>query len=198
MMLAERDRRALKILAFALAAAAVYVGYGYLPSTASTPSTAAPETVDMAEQRLARLRDIAASGTAKQAILTRVAAELAQRETGLVRTDTAQQAQAQILTRVREVANAEGIELRSSEFPPLQPLGDAYGLAPTTVQFDCRVEQLINVLAALAAEPELIATRDLQIASGNPKDKVVRVRLTVSAVVPRALVPEKGKKGAGL
>ncbi|MFM2123692.1 MAG: hypothetical protein RL328_143, partial [Acidobacteriota bacterium] len=194
----ERDRRALKILAFALAAAAVYVGYGYLPSTASTPSTAAPETVDMAEQRLARLRDIAASGTAKQAILTRVAAELAQRETGLVRTDTAQQAQAQILTRVREVANAEGIELRSSEFPPLQPLGDAYGLAPTTVQFDCRVEQLINVLAALAAEPELIATRDLQIASGNPKDKVVRVRLTVSAVVPRALVPEKGKKGAGL
>ena len=60
------------------------------------------------------------------------------------------------------------------------------------------MEQLVNVLATLATQPELIATRDLQISSANPKDKTVRVRLTVAAVVPRTLVPEKGKKGAGL
>ena len=152
----------------------------------------------MAEQRLARLKDIAASSAAKQDIFKSVSSELAQRETGLVRTETVQQAEAQIQTRVREVLAAEGLELRFSEFAAVQPLGDAYGLAPTSIQFECRVEQLVNVLAALSTQAELIATRDLQITSANPKDKTVRVRLTVAAVVPRTLVPEKGAKGAGL
>ena len=67
MNLAERDRRALKILATAIGAAALYLGYDYLPSSATTPATAATETVDMTEQRLARLRDIAASAAAKSA-----------------------------------------------------------------------------------------------------------------------------------
>ena len=198
MNLAERDRRALKILATAIGAAALYLGYDYLPSSATTPATAATETVDMTEQRLARLRDIAASAAAKQDILKAVTNELAQRETGLVRAESVQQAEAQIVTRVREVLGAEAIDLRSTDFAAVQPLGDAYGLAPATVQFECRVEQLVNVLATLATQPELIATRDLQISSANPKDKTVRVRLTVAAVVPRTLVPEKGKKGAGL
>ena len=47
MNLAERDRRALKILATAIGAAALYLGYDYLPSSATTPATAATETVDM-------------------------------------------------------------------------------------------------------------------------------------------------------
>jgi hypothetical protein len=66
------------------------------------------------------------------------------------------------------------------------------------VQFECRVEQLVNVLAAIAALPELIATRDVQITAANPKDKTVRVRLTVTGVVPKSLLPDKTKKGAGL
>jgi len=33
----------------------------------------------------------------------------------------------------------------------------------TAVQIECRIDQLINLLAALAARPELISTSDLRI-----------------------------------
>ena len=59
------------------------------------------------------------------------------------------------------------------------------------MQIECRIDQLINLLAALAARPELISTSDLRITSSNSKDKTVGVRLGVIGVVPRRLVPEK-------
>jgi hypothetical protein len=43
----------------------------------------------------------------------------------------------------------------------------------------------------LANRPELIATSDIRVALANPKEKTVVVRLGLSGVVPRKLVPEK-------
>ena len=37
----------------------------------------------------------------------------------------------------------------------------------------------------------LCGTSDIRVNSGNPKDKRVNVRLTVSGVVPKKLIPEK-------
>jgi hypothetical protein len=202
MNISEQDRRALKILAVAVGAAALYLGYEFWPaSSVATPITATSDSVEVAEQRLARLRDIAASAPAKQDVLKKVAAELAVRESGLIRTETAQQAQAVVITKVRELLMQEAppIDLRGTELAAIEPLGDAYGLAPVSVQFECRVEQLINVLAAIATQAELITTRDVQITTANPKDKTVRVRLTLAGVVPKSLVPDKTtKKGPGL
>jgi len=57
---------------------------------------------------------------------------------------------------------------------------------------------LVNVLAAIPAQPELIATDDLRVMSSNAKEKTIGVRLTLSGVVPRRLVPVKAKLGATL
>ena len=68
------------------------------------------------------------------------------------------------------------------------------------VQIECRIDQLVNLLAALQAVPELVATSDLRVLSSNAKEKTVAVRLAVSGVVPRRLVAEKSqasKKAAG-
>ena len=54
------------------------------------------------------------------------------------------------------------------------------------------------MLAAIPAQPELVATSDLRVMSSNAKDKSVGVRLTLSGVVPRRLVPDKSKTGASL
>ncbi len=201
MNISEKDRRALKLLAVAVGLAALYVAYDFWPtSSAATPVTATADSVEVAEQRLARLRDIAAAAPAKQDVLKKVTAELALRETGLIRAETAQQAQAVVITKIREVLQQETppVDLRGTELGGVEALGEAYGLVPASVQFECRVEQLVNVLAAIAALPELIATRDVQITAANPKDKTVRVRLTVTGVVPKSLLPDKTKKGAGL
>ena len=77
----------------------------------------------------------------------------------------------------------------------MRPLGDVYGEVFVTVQIDCGIDQLVNILVGLAARPELIASNELRVTSSNAKDKMIGVRLMVSGVVPRKLVPGK-KAGA--
>ena len=193
MTLQPRDRRALVILAVALAAGAAYQFWpAGLASNLIVSADAG--SVESAETRLARLRQIAATVPGKQEVLKKVSADLAAREAGLLRADTGAQAQAQVIQIVRRLAGEEAppIEIRSTELAALTPLGDAYGAANVSVQIECRIAQLVNFLAAIAAQPELIATQDLQVAAGNAKEKTVRVRLTVSGVVPRQLLPGKG------
>ena len=65
-----------------------------------------------------------------------------------------------------------------------------------TVAFTCGIEQLVNLLAALANEPQqILATKEISVVGGNDKKKNVQVKLTVSALVPRKLIP---KRGSGL
>ncbi len=177
--------------------------------SASSPSSvavAAPvDSVSLAEKQLAKLREAAATVPQKQEILKQVSADLAVREKGIINAETAQQAQAQLIQILRKLGRDENprVEMRSQEIGAVRPLGDAYGEVLVTVQVDCGIDQLINILVGLAARPELIASNELRITSSNAKDKTIGVRLTVSGVVPRKLVPGKndksraGAKGAG-
>ena len=142
------------------------------------------------------MREIAATVPAKQEIAAKASAELATREKGLLAADTAPQAQAQLIQIVRRVGAVEAppIEIRATELGAIRPFGDAYGEATVSVQIECRIDQLINLLASLASQPELVSASDVRINATNVKDKTVTVRLTVSGIVPRKLVPEK--KGA--
>jgi hypothetical protein len=196
MTMQSRDRRALALLA---AAAILIVGvYRFWPADTG-PAVVAPagNPVTLAETRLARLRETAAAVPAKEEILKKVSADVAVREKGMLTAETAAQAQAQLLQLVRRLGAAENppVEIRGTELNVIRPLGDAYGEASVSVQIDCRIDQLVNLMAALQAQPELVATRDLRILSSNAKEKTVGVRLTVSGVVPRRLVPEKSKTG---
>ena len=196
MTISARDRKLLGVwVALVSIGSWFYLRPESLPSSL-WPASATGETIDMAEQRLARLRDIAATAPAKQEVLKKVAGELALREQGLIRAETVQQAQAQMITVLRELVGLETLEIRSTEYAAVEPFGDGYGLAPVRVQFECRMAQLVNILAGLAARPQLMATRDFQILANNPKEKTVRVALTVVGVVPKELVPDKSKKGA--
>jgi hypothetical protein len=60
-----------------------------------------------------------------------------------------------------------------------------------SISLECGIEQLVNFLAELGAQPELLATTDLRLGAAREKDKILPARLTVSGVVPRKLIPEK-------
>ena len=62
--------------------------------------------------------------------------------------------------------------------------------------FDCHIEQLLNFLADLTHEQELIVPSEEHITSGNPKDKTMTVRMVLAGVVPKKLIPEKKGLGA--
>ena len=185
--MSSRDKRALVWLG----GAAVLMLLWRLASSGPAVRVAeAKESVPLAERRLEKLRQLAATVQGKEELLKKVSEELAAREKGIIAADTAQQAQAQIQQILRRVGSAQGIEVRGAEFGPVKALGD-YGEAPVSVSFDCGIEQFVNFLAALTAQPEMLGSSEIRVASSNPKDKHISVRLTVSGVVPKKLVPEK-------
>jgi hypothetical protein len=194
MTLQPRDRRALAILG----AAAVIAGILYFwPAGGTGPKVVSSvDSVNSEEKRLARLRDIAALAPQKEQVLKAVSAELDKREAGLIQAETAPQARAHLLEVLRKLCADEGIEVRATELGAIGPLGDSYGSVSVAVQLECRIEQLVNLLAAISGQPELIATTDVRItAATDSKDKLIGARIGVIGAVPRKLIPDK--KGPG-
>jgi hypothetical protein len=186
-----REKRALAVLG---AAAALLVLLALvLPGRGEPASVAVREPIPEAEKRLARLRRLAEGVPGKQELLKQVSAELAQREKGIIQADTGAQALAQLMELLRRVARAQGppLEIKTAELGQIARLGDDYGEAQLSVTFECRIEELLNLLADLTKQPEIVATREIRVATSNSKEKTLNVRLTVSGVVARRLVPEK-------
>lgn len=154
---------------------------------------AASDSIPLAEKRLAKLRAIAASVPGKETVLKQVSGELSTREKGVLLAGTAPQAQAQLLEIIRRAGKDEGIDVRGAEEMKVRPLAEDYGEVLVAVAFTCRIDQLINFLATLANRPELLATNDIRVTAGNPKDKTLNVRLELSGVVRRELVPKKAE-----
>lgn len=189
MNLTTRDRRALALLGLGLLTVLV-LRFGVFGERQATVVTAT-DTIPLAEKRLARLTQVAATVPAKQSLAQKISGEAALREKGIIQAPTAQQAQAHLLETIRRVAKVEHIDVRGGDFPELRPLGNEYGEAAVSVNFECHIEDLVNFLADLTRESELLATNEVRVASGNPKTKTLSVRLTLAGVVPRSLVPVK-------
>jgi len=113
MTVGTMDRRTLFVLLGGLLLIAVlrFGVYGDRPTQVVAPS----ESIPAAENRLDRLRQIAATVPGKEAVLKQASAELGTREKGILKADTAAQAQAQLLNVIHTVAAANGIDARGAE-----------------------------------------------------------------------------------
>ena len=192
MTLQPRDQRALIALGSALVLALIYWMAGSSP--APSAKVAAPvENIDRVERGLANLRARAAALPLRETLLKQASAELAEREKGLIPGDTAEQAQAQLLQVVRRTAKEQTppLEIRQVELGQPRSYGNAYGEVVVSVTIDCRVDELVNLLATMSAQPELIATDEIRFGTANPKQKNMPVRLTVSGIVAQRLAPQK-------
>ncbi len=197
MTISDRDRRALLLLAAGLALAAVL--YFLSPGGATSSSVAAPSasanSIALAQQRLVRLRQIAATVPAREAAFKQATADVNDRELGRIAADTAPEAQASLLEIARRIGKNEQIDVRGGDFGAPKAFGD-YGLVYATVSFECRVEQMVNFLADLSREPEIVVPSEERITSANPKDKTMGVRMVLAGLVAKKLVPEKKGLGA--
>lgn len=190
MQMTPRDRRALILMGAGLAVILIW-RFVFLADS-STPSVTAAETIPAAEKRLEKVRQIAATVPGKEELLKQAKAELADREKGVMRAATEAQAYAQLLELIQGIARSNGIDARGmQEFRGI-PLGDDYGEIWTTVSFACSIDQLVNFLASVGNQPQILATNDIHVSGGNDKKKVIQVRLSISAIVPRSLIPKKG------
>jgi hypothetical protein len=69
--------------------------------------------------------------------------------------------------------------------------GSAYGQVSVSITVTCRIEDLVNFLAALSAQPELASTEEIRFGASHPKQKTMPIRLTISGLVARRLMPER-------
>ncbi|HEY3840250.1 MAG TPA: hypothetical protein VGL72_26940 [Bryobacteraceae bacterium] len=191
--LSPRNQRALVILCGALL---VMLGFRFFFTSSTEETGNNIDSVPLAERRLASLRQIVAKLPAKEAELKQVETELAAREKAIVNAGTKDQAQARLLEVARKVGSANGIEIRGGDFQTPKTFGDAYGEVFAGVTFTCTIDKFVNFFADLSREPDLLAPSEITLQAGDAKAKTLNVRMLLSAVVPRKLVPEK--KGYGL
>jgi hypothetical protein len=193
--ISDRDRRALIILVPCLVLGAIY----YFVSNSSSSSSADAkisgpvESVDRSQKRLAIMRRQAATLPGKDAVLKQVSRELADREKGLLPGDTAEQAQAQLLQVVKRVAQQQmpPLEVGQVELGRPRTFGSAYGQVSLSLNITCRIEELVNFLAVLSAQPVLVATEEIRFGTSHPKQKTMPIRLTVSGLVAQRLIPKQ-------
>ena len=189
----ERDKRALKALGVAIGIFGVVFAVIWFWPQPSPENLGASGTVPQAEKRLKSLRKLVAAVPAREAIDRRFGAELAGREKGLINAETPAQAQAQLLQIVRRIAQSQTppLQVSGSEFSPVRQFGGAYGEVTVTIAAECGIEQMLNFMADLSNQPELVATSSLQMGQANPKKKTLPVRMTISGLVPKRLAPER-------
>ncbi len=190
MKLSARERILVMLLVPAVLIAIVLRFTLFSDASAAAPA-ADSDSIAIAQQRAARLRQLKALVPAREAVAKQTAADLAVRERGMIPGDTAAQAQAALLEAARRVGKTDQIEVRGGDFSAPKTFGD-YGLVYTTVTFECHVEQLVNFLADLGRQPELMTPSEERITAGQDrKQKLVSVRMVLAGVVPKKLIPEK-------
>jgi hypothetical protein len=115
----------------------------------------------------------------------------------LLKSETAALAQAEMQQLVGDLLAAEGISMESSQFGTVQLDGEDYAQVPLNVNFECGIEQFVNLMAAVANAPELLASRRIRITPEDAATKSVRVQLTVAGLLPAGRTPELQRKAAG-
>jgi hypothetical protein len=193
MTIGTLDRRLVYLLVGS-ALAMLIIRFGFLGESAAPVVAASVESIPQAEQRLDQLRRVAATVPGKEAVKKQMDAEVSQREKGLIGGETEAQARAQLLELTTNIAKANGIDTRGMDDYHSKVITPDYGDISVTVSFTCGIEKLVNFMAAMANQPQILATNEIQINGGNDKKKNIQVRLNVSGLVPRKLLPAE-KKG---
>lgn len=189
--LSERERRAVLLL---IPVSLAIIGYWWVNrDTTADTGAAAVTSIPAAQRRLQRVQQLSSTVPGKEAVLRQVQTELASREKNLIQAETAAQAQAQLLQIIRKLAKAPSanIDLRNTEIGQVKAYGTEYGEVAVAVNFEAGIEQLVNFLSDLTAQKELIGTTDLRVGAANPKQKTMPVRVTISALVRKELIPDK-------
>lgn len=189
----SRDQRALLLLVLVLAPTLIWYFFLSEEGVAPAASAASALPVPVMEKRLQTLRQQAALNPAKQEVREILSVAVADREKLLLRADTPQQVQAELLAKVRTVLQSQNPPLQASQsdLGPITRVDDNYGEVSVTVGFRCPVEQLVNVLADLAAIEEMVATKQISVLAADRAKKILSVRLTVSALMPGSLAPQQ-------
>jgi len=186
--LSRRDRIALGI---GLGAAALFLllNFGLLPLLDQLH--ASPEAIQQSEVELRREKRLVADAQLENARLSAARDHLKALEAGLLESPSPSLANAEWQRLVSQLADSKGIAIGSSEFLRVQDLGSGYSLVLGRLQLFCRLDQLVDFLATLAAFPKLLTVTGLTVfSSQGDAQRRLTVQLTLGAAI-RTVKPAK-------
>ena len=187
MAISEREKRALTIAGIAVGLFLAFQ-YGVFPAWDAWQETTAD--LPVRERTLLKYRNAAGTTSLRGAERAVLEARLREAETALLTGNTTAIASAELQQLVQQLASEQSIEIRSSEFLPVKPLGADYLEVPLGLQFQCRLDSLVPFLEALAANPKALNVTRWGIHATANKEKLFTVTMTVAGVVRRDAVAQ--------
>lgn len=192
----ERDKKALIGLGIAVVLFLLLQTDMPLPGLGGGATGAA--SVEAAEQKLRLTRARAGRAPLVEAVARSARESLEGLEKGLLESENAALAKAEMRQIVEDLLRAEGISMDSAGFAAVEREGEHYAAVPIVVDVGCRIEQFVNWLAAVGNAPKLLATRTIRVGSVNKETKAVKARVTVAGFLPVARTPELIEDESGL
>ena len=180
MAIGKRDRKALQLGGMALA---VWVILRFAVFPAWDRQQQERAELPLRETALLKYRQALAAVSADERTAELLQIRLRETESGLLENSSPALASAEFQDRIRQSAANHAIELRSSQFLALRPLEAGYAQVPLGLQFQCRLDQLVNFLAELRSGPKIVAVPQLQIQSNGGPEKLIAVTLTAAGVM---------------
>ena len=105
---------------------------------------------------------------------------------------------AEIQGLVRDIAAARGLTIRNSDLAPVEPVSPRYSKVSTRISLSGGIHQWADFVGAMGMGPKILFVEDLRIApvrAGDPKNKDIRVTLSVSAL--KEIEPKEDAGAAG-
>jgi hypothetical protein len=186
--LSRRDRIALGIAGAAALLFALF-NFGVLPLLDRLG--VAPEALQQKEAELRQNQRLVTQAKLETTQFFAAQDRLKRLEGGLLESSLPYVATAEWQRLVRQLADSRGIKIGSSEFLRIQDLGAGYSLVTGRVDFNCRLDQLVDFLVGVASSPKLLSATSLRVLApqGDPQG-LVHVQLTIGAA-GRNLQPAK-------
>jgi hypothetical protein len=178
--LTRRDRIALGVLA---TAAVLFILLDFVVLPLLDQVSTKPDAVAQKEAELRRERRLLAETDFEKAHLAAAQDRVKVLEAGLLGSTSPSLANAEWQRMVGQMADSKGLEVGSREFLRVQDLGAGYSLVLGRVQLRCRLDQLVDFLAALAASPKLLSVTGLTV---FPNQGDAQGRLTVQLTIGAA------------
>ena len=195
--MAERDKKALKILGVALALF-LLLQFGLpAPSTGgggASVSSVSDDSLAALEQNLAEMQARVRQRPVGQAELQWAEQSLASRESGLLDAANPALAQAEMRSLVGDLLNKEGIPLGNSRFGTPELEGLDYVQTPIDITFTCAIEQLVNLVAEVGNADKLLTTRRIRVRPENKDTKSIQVDMRISGYMPVQRAPELAER----
>ena len=184
-----RDKRALIILGVTLVLFMLLQGDLFFPTGFSSESVNS-ESLEVIERQFRLTRARAGRIPLVQAQAKTVQENLERMEKGLLASQNIALAQAEMRQILERSLQAEDIVMENARFVSAERKNDHYAAIPITVNFSCRIEQLVNWVAAVGNSSQLLSTIKIRIDSPNSDSKTVRVTATVAGFLPASRAPE--------